>query len=306
MTSTSTRGLFPSSRRGGDRHAVGRWTAAADNSSATLDVVAGIAALIAGAGAVLGALATRQLAARQEARARELGLACRRPPGRVGRPFVSAVAREHQPVSVREGGRHARASTVPPRGAARSHRSPASPSWSPTRASSRWSSPSPAGALEEAGAVTELLAPKGGTVQAFNHLDRADSFDVQAPVSSVGVGDFDGAVLPGGVANADALRLDPDAAAFVGELVRQGKPLGVICHGPWVMIEADVVRGRTMTSWPSLQTDLRNAGATWVDEQVVTCSKGPGVIVSSRKPDDLPAFCDELVGQLAARGRART
>jgi len=160
----------------------------------------------------------------------------------------------------------------------------------------------PRTALDRAGATTELLAPRGGSVQAFNHLDKADTFDVDAPVSSVGVGDFDALVLPGGVANADQLRLDPDAVAFVGEFLRRGKPVGVICHGPWAMVEADAVRGRTMTSWPSVQTDLRNAGANWVDEEVVTCEHGPGVIVSSRKPDDLPAFCREIVHQFATSG----
>lgn len=128
------------------------------------------------------------------------------------------------------------------------------------------------------------------TVQAFHHLDKADTFDADLPVSRAGVEDYDGLVLPGGVANPDQLRTVPEAVAFVKGFVDAGKPVAVICHGPWTLIEADVVRGRRLTSWPSLRTDLRNAGAEWVDEEVVICTGGPGPIVSSRKPDDLPAF----------------
>lgn len=131
-------------------------------------------------------------------------------------------------------------------------------------------------------------------VQAFNHLDKGDQFEVDLPVSRAGVEDYDGLVLPGGVANPDQLRTDPEAVAFAKAFVEAGKPVAVICHGPWTLIEAGVVQGRRMTSWPSLATDLRNAGAQWVDEQVVVCTGGPGPLVSSRKPDDLPAFTKTL------------
>lgn len=127
-------------------------------------------------------------------------------------------------------------------------------------------------------------------VQGFNHLDRADTFDADLPVSRAGVEDYDGLVLPGGVANPDVLRTQPEAVAFVKGFVDVGKPVAAICHAPWTLVEADVVRGRRITSWPSLQTDLRNAGADWVDEQVVVDTSGPGPLISSRNPDDLPAF----------------
>jgi len=153
----------------------------------------------------------------------------------------------------------------------------------------------PRQALQAAGAVTELLAPRGGSVQAFNHLDKGDTFDVDAPVSAMGVGDFDALVLPGGVANADQLRLDTDAVALVAGFVRQGKPVGVICHGPWTLVEADVLKGRTITSWPSLRTDIENAGGNWVDEEVHV-DEG---LTSSRNPDDLPAFCAKIVEEFA-------
>ncbi len=146
-------------------------------------------------------------------------------------------------------------------------------------------------AVEEAGGTPVLVASGDGTtVQAFDHLDKGDTFDVDLPVSRAGVEDYDGLVLPGGVANPDALRTDPEAVAFAKGFVDVGKPVAVICHGPWTLVEADVVRGRRLTSWPSLRTDLRNAGAEWVDEEVVVCTGGPGPIVSSRNPSDLPAF----------------
>jgi protease I len=146
-------------------------------------------------------------------------------------------------------------------------------------------------AVVHAGGQPVLVASgDGATVQAYNHLDKGDTFDVDLPVSRAGVEDYDGLVLPGGVANPDALRTDPTAVAFAKGFVDVGKPVAVICHGPWTLVEADVVRGRRVTSWPSLQTDLRNAGAEWVDEEVVVCTGGPGPIVSSRNPDDLPAF----------------
>lgn len=146
-------------------------------------------------------------------------------------------------------------------------------------------------AVQHAGGQPVLISTGDArTVQAFNHLDKADTFEVDLPVGRAGVEDFDGLVLPGGVANPDFLRTVPEAVAFAKAFVETGKPVAVICHGPWTLIEADVVRGRRLTSWPSVRTDLRNAGATWVDEEVVVCSGGPGPLVSSRKPDDLPAF----------------
>jgi protease I len=145
--------------------------------------------------------------------------------------------------------------------------------------------------IEKAGGYPVLIV--GGdqrTVQAFNHLDKGDTFDADLPVSRAGVEDYDGLVLPGGVANPDFLRMMPEAVAFVRAFVEVGKPVAVICHGPWTLVEAGVVRGRRITSWPSLQTDLRNAGANWVDEEVVVDTSGPGPLISGRKPDDLPAF----------------
>jgi protease I len=150
-------------------------------------------------------------------------------------------------------------------------------------------------AVEQAGGTPRLVSTDEGKVQAFNHLDKADTFPVDEVVGEASAGSFGGLVLPGGVANPDFLRMDEDAVRFVRGFFEQAKPVGVICHGPWTLVEADVVKGRTLTSWPSLQTDLRNAGAHWVDEEVVV-DQG---LVSSRKPDDLPAFCAKLVEELA-------
>ena len=150
-------------------------------------------------------------------------------------------------------------------------------------------------AVQEAGGTPKLLSPKSGTVQAFHHLDRADTFHVDIPVSDADPSSFDALVLPGGVANPDALRMDKDAVGFVRTFVESGKPVAVICHGPWTLVEAGVLSGRTITSWPSLQTDIRNAGGTWVDEEVVV----DGNLISSRKPDDLKAFNAKLVEALA-------
>lgn len=149
-------------------------------------------------------------------------------------------------------------------------------------------------AVSEAGGQPELLAPSAGEVQAFNHLDKGSTFDVDRPLEGARASEYDGIVLPGGVANPDQLRTDGRAVEFVREAFREGKPAGVICHGPWTLVEADVVRGRTLTSWPSLQTDIRNAGGEWVDREVVV-DEG---LVSSRRPDDLPAFCAKLVEEL--------
>ncbi|MFL6176753.1 MAG: type 1 glutamine amidotransferase domain-containing protein [Ornithinibacter sp.] len=150
-------------------------------------------------------------------------------------------------------------------------------------------------AVEGSGATPVLISTQDGQVQAFNHLDKGDTFDVDVTVASADVADYAALVLPGGVANPDNLRTDPDAVAFVRQFVQSGKPVAAICHAPWTLIEADVVRGRTMTSWPSLQTDLRNAGATWEDREVVVDDN----LITSRNPDDIPAFTRELNAALS-------
>jgi protease I len=146
-------------------------------------------------------------------------------------------------------------------------------------------------AVEDAGGTPKLLSVEPGKVQAFHHLDKGDTFAVDAVVADADPSSYDGLVLPGGVANPDALRTNEDAVAFVREFVESGRPVAAICHAPWTLAEADVLRGRRMTSWPSLRTDLRNAGADWVDEEVVVDRN----LVTSRKPDDLPAFDEALV-----------
>jgi protease I len=161
---------------------------------------------------------------------------------------------------------------------------------------------SPWGAVETAGGQPILVATKPGKVQAFEHLDKAETFDVDEVTSAVDVESFDGLVLPGGVANADQLRTDPHAVALVQRFFETGRPVAVICHGPWSIVEADQLRGRTLTSWPSLQTDIRNAGGTWVDAEVQVCENGPNTLISSRKPDDLPAFNAKLLEAFAASG----
>jgi protease I len=150
-------------------------------------------------------------------------------------------------------------------------------------------------AVEQAGAKAELVSIKSGEIQGFDHYDKADTFKVDKQASDARAADYDGLVLPGGVGNPDNLRQDPDAVEFVRAFFEAGKPVAVICHGPWTLIEADVVRGRTLTSFPSIKTDLRNAGATWVDEEVVVDNG----LVSSRKPDDLPAFCKKMIEEFA-------
>lgn len=152
-------------------------------------------------------------------------------------------------------------------------------------------------AVLDAGGEADLLAPERGEVQAFNHLDKGDTFQA-IEVGAADPADYDGLVLPGGVANPDQLRTSSDAVAFVHSFFAAGKPVGVICHGPWTLIEADVVRGRTMTSWPSLRTDLCNAGAEWVDEEVHVDAG----LVSSRKPEDLEAFNAKIVEEFAEGG----
>jgi protease I len=150
-------------------------------------------------------------------------------------------------------------------------------------------------AVEEAGGEPVLIAPEAGEAQALNHLDKADTFPVDQTVEQADADDFDGLVLPGGVANPDTLRTEEDAVAFARSFFAAGKPVGAICHAPWTLVEAGVVEGRTLTSWPSLKTDIRNAGGEWVDEEVHV-DEG---FVTSRKPDDLDAFCAKIVEEFA-------
>jgi protease I len=154
-------------------------------------------------------------------------------------------------------------------------------------------------AVEKAGGTPRLISTSGGQVQARNHLEKADTFPVDATVDEVSVDDFDALVLPGGVANPDFLRTQPNAVAFAKAFFEHAKPVAAICHAPWTLVEAGVVRGRTLTSWPSLRTDIRNAGGTWVDQEVTRCTAGSNTLVTSRKPDDLKAFCQELVETFA-------
>ena len=154
----------------------------------------------------------------------------------------------------------------------------------------------PRAAVEEAGAETQLLSLEPGEIQAMSHdIDKGDTFRVDRAVSEASAGDYDGLILPGGVLNPDKLRQDENALRFVQDIFRAGTPVGVICHGPWTLVEADVVRGRKITSYPSIRTDLRNAGADVVDEEVVV-DQG---LVSSRSPDDLDAFCAKIVEEFA-------
>jgi protease I len=146
-------------------------------------------------------------------------------------------------------------------------------------------------AVTDAGHTAELLAPDAGEVQLFDHLDKADTQAVDRTVADASVADYDALVLPGGVANPDALRMDADAVGFVREFVASGKPVAAICHAPWTLVEAGSLSGKRVTSWPSLQTDIRNAGGDWVDEEVVV----DGNLISSRNPDDLPAFTKALL-----------
>jgi protease I len=150
-------------------------------------------------------------------------------------------------------------------------------------------------AVKDAGGTPELLAPEAGQVQGFNHVEIADMFPVHRSLRDADPLDYDALVLPGGVVNADELRAVPAAVTFAQRIFEMGKPVAVICHGPWLLAEADLVRGRTLTSWPSLKADIRNAGGNWVDAEVQVCANGPNTIVTSRKPDDLPAFCEHLV-----------
>jgi protease I len=150
-------------------------------------------------------------------------------------------------------------------------------------------------AVEQAGAAPELISLEEGEIQGFNHYDKADTFKVDHTVEVAHADDYDALVIPGGVGNPDTMRGDENAVQFVRDFFEQNKPVGVICHGPWMLVEAGVVRGRKVTSWPSLQTDIRNAGGEWVDEQVVVDNG----LVTSRKPDDLPAFTAKIVEEFA-------
>lgn len=153
----------------------------------------------------------------------------------------------------------------------------------------------PVAALKAAGAVIEIVAPKSGAIQGFNHHDKGDQTTVDRTLQDAAPADYDGLVLPGGVINPDALRLEAEAIDFIRTFVEAGKPIAAICHGPWTLIDAGAAKGRTMTSWPSLRIDLQNAGATWVDEEVVVDNG----LVTSRNPDDLPAFCAKMVEEFA-------
>lgn len=159
----------------------------------------------------------------------------------------------------------------------------------------------PREALRQAGAAAEIVAPKMDRIQGMKHHEKGDQVQVDRTIEQVKPEEYDGLVLPGGVANPDALRTDPRVIAFIRGFVDAGKPIAAICHGPWTLIEADAVRGRTMTSWPSLKTDLKNAGAQWVDREVVV----DGRLVTSRKPDDLPAFCREMIAAFRGAGAGR-
>jgi protease I len=153
----------------------------------------------------------------------------------------------------------------------------------------------PLKAVKEAGAEVDLISLEKGEVEMWQHFDKGDKISADRAVSDADPSDYHGLVLPGGVANPDQLRGDEDAVSFVRRFIESGKPAGVICHGPWLLVEADVVKGRKVTSWPSVRTDLRNAGAEWVDEEVVV-DQG---LVTSRKPDDLPAFCAKIIEEFA-------
>ena len=155
-------------------------------------------------------------------------------------------------------------------------------------------------AVKQAGGTPILVSTALGKVQAFNHLTPGDVFEADVAADDADVVDYVGLVLPGGVANPDQLRTDSDAVAFVKSFFDTGKPVAVICHGPWTLIEADVVEGRELTSWPSVRTDILNAGGSWVDDEVVICSAGPNTLISSRNPDDLPAFCARIVAVFGA------
>lgn len=159
-------------------------------------------------------------------------------------------------------------------------------------------------AVKDAGGSPVLIAPESGQVQAFNNdVEKADQFPVDVAVADASAGDYDGLVLPGGTTNPDKLRTDSNAMAFVAAVVSARKPVAAVCHGPWSLVETGVLSGKTLTSWPSLQTDVRNAGGTWVDEQVFVCPDNGWTLVTSRKPDDLDAFAEAAVRAFADSSR---
>jgi protease I len=164
----------------------------------------------------------------------------------------------------------------------------------------------PRKALEKAGATTELISMKPGEIQGFNHYDRADKHKVDKTAEEVDASDYDGLLIPGGVGNPDTMRTEENLVQFTRDFFQQGKPVAAICHGPWMLVEAGVARDRTVTSWPSLQTDIRNAGGNWVDQEVVVDQR----LITSRKPDDIPAFNKKMVEVFAegkhAEQRAKT
>jgi protease I len=153
-------------------------------------------------------------------------------------------------------------------------------------------------AVQQAGGVPRLISPEPGTVQAFHHFDRGDTFPVDETAEQARAEEYTALVLPGGVGNGDLLRWQPPAREFVKRFLATGRPVAVICHGGWILIDVDAVRDRQLTSWPSMTTDFRNAGAQWVDDQLVVDDRGRFTLISSRKPADLPAFCQELVAQV--------
>ncbi|WP_240134577.1 type 1 glutamine amidotransferase domain-containing protein [Streptomyces sp. MUM 178J] len=160
-------------------------------------------------------------------------------------------------------------------------------------------------AVLDAGDTPRLVSTRPGRVQAYRHLDKADTFPVDQVVTDASADEYGALVLPGGVANPDALRMDRHAVAFVRSFFDTGKPVAAICHAPWTLVEADAVRGRTLTSWPSLRTDIANAGGTWVDQQVTVCHDGPNTLITSRKPHDLKAFCAAFTAEFAKAGQER-
>ncbi|HEV2398125.1 MAG TPA: type 1 glutamine amidotransferase domain-containing protein [Candidatus Sulfotelmatobacter sp.] len=159
----------------------------------------------------------------------------------------------------------------------------------------------PRKALDEAGAQTKVISPKEGKIRGWNMKEWGNEVPVDLPLKSANPEDFDALLLPGGVMNPDKLRMEPQAVAFVSNFTRNGKPVAAICHGPWTLIEADAVQGRNMTSWPSLKTDLKNAGANWQDKEVIR----DGQLVTSRKPDDIPAFIREMIQMFAEQAEER-
>jgi protease I len=157
----------------------------------------------------------------------------------------------------------------------------------------------PRRALDQAGATTELVSLEKGEIQGFDHLDHGDRFTVDRTLDEVSADDYDGLLIPGGVANGDFLRASDDAVAFTAAFAKAHKPIAAICHAPWVLVEAGIVEGRTITSFPSLATDVRNAGGTWVDEEVHVETTSPPTLVTSRKPDDIPAFSAKAIEEFA-------